>query len=217
MDRFFNLDNGIFRGLNKLVDCICLSLLFIVSCIPIFTIGAAYTALYYTVHKVIRNDRGYVWKTYAGAFKSNFKQATFMWLVMLFFGLVLYVDTRILISMANAGQAIGKVYVLFPLLIVFEILWALYIFPYTARFENTKKYIMKNAGLMAILHLPKTFLSLILAVATGLVVFIVPLSLVIVPTLFAWIESMIMESVFRKYMTEEDKIAEDEMNREYKN
>ena len=55
--KLFNPDSGIMRSLSKFTDCICLSLLFFVSCIPIVTIGTASTALYYTVHKVLRHDR----------------------------------------------------------------------------------------------------------------------------------------------------------------
>lgn len=44
--KLFNPDSGIMRSLSKFTDCICLSLLFFVSCIPIVTIGTASTALY---------------------------------------------------------------------------------------------------------------------------------------------------------------------------
>lgn len=37
----FNIDNKFFRALNKLVDMVILSFCWIISCIPVFTIGAA--------------------------------------------------------------------------------------------------------------------------------------------------------------------------------
>ena len=40
----FNIDNKFFRALNKLVDMVILSFCWIISCIPVFTIGAASTA-----------------------------------------------------------------------------------------------------------------------------------------------------------------------------
>ena len=51
----FNVDGGIMKALGKVTDIICLSLLFFVCSIPVFTMGTAGTALYYTVNKVIRN------------------------------------------------------------------------------------------------------------------------------------------------------------------
>ena len=53
----FNWDNIVFQMLGKLVDCVWVSILWVICCIPVFTIGASTTALYYTVHKSIRGDR----------------------------------------------------------------------------------------------------------------------------------------------------------------
>ena len=52
----FNIDNKFFRALNKLVDMVILSFCWIISCIPVFTIGAASTALYDTSRRVIHHD-----------------------------------------------------------------------------------------------------------------------------------------------------------------
>lgn len=68
----FNIDNKFFRALNKLVDMVILSFCWIISCIPVFTIGAASTALYDTSRRVIHHDEGYVWRGYWHAFKVNF-------------------------------------------------------------------------------------------------------------------------------------------------
>ena len=56
----FNIDNKFFRALNKLVDMVILSFCWIISCIPVFTIGAASTALYDTSRRVIHRDEGYL-------------------------------------------------------------------------------------------------------------------------------------------------------------
>ena len=60
MGDFFNVDNKFFQGLGKIIDVICLSAFWFFLCIPIVTAGAATTALYYTVNKVIRNNRSYI-------------------------------------------------------------------------------------------------------------------------------------------------------------
>ena len=91
----FNIDNKFFRALNKLVDMVILSFCWIISCIPVFTIGAASTALYDTSRRVIHRDEGYVWRGYWHAFKVNFKQATKAWLVQLIILIVLLGDIYI--------------------------------------------------------------------------------------------------------------------------
>lgn len=217
MDRIFNPDNGVFRALGKLIDCLWLSIIFILTCIPIFTIGAAMSSLYYTVQKVIRHDRGYIASEYFASFKNNFKQSTIIWLILLVSNLILFADIKILQELNRQGNEMGKAYIFFQVLMVLEIVWGLYIFPYMARFENKTKNILKNAAIMAVLHLPKTLLLVLLTVVFGLICFIIPIAIFLVPALHSWLGNLILESIFRKYMSDEDRNAEDEMNREYKN
>ncbi len=218
MNRIFNMDNGFFRTLSKLVDCIWLNFLFILTCIPIFTIGASMSAFYYTMQKVIRNDRGYVSSEYWHGLKMNFKQATLTWLIVLAVGLLTFFDRSFMKAMSEAGNKIGNMYVFFDVLLMLVILWCSYLFPYMARFVNGMKATMKNAALIAVANLPWTLLILVLLVVSGLLLWLfMPLSFFVVPVLFCWIQNRILERVFRKYMTEEDKAQEDEMNREYKN
>lgn len=217
MNRIFNMDNGVFRVLSKIIDCIYLSLIFLITCIPIFTIGASMTALYYTVQKVLKNDRGYVGGEYWHAFKTNFKQGTIIWLIVLAVGLVLFGDYKIMQAAAEAGNTIGKFYMFFGVMLALEVLWCIYLFPYLSRFENKTKVIMKNAGLIAILNLPRTLLIALMTLVAGLIVYLMPIMIFIVPALYTWMLNLILEKVFRKYMSEEDRALEDEMNREYKN
>ena len=83
MGDFFNVDNKFFQGLGKIIDVICLSAFWFFLCIPIVTAGAATTALYYTVNKVIRNNRSYIGREFWHAFKTNFRQSTIVWLILL--------------------------------------------------------------------------------------------------------------------------------------
>ena len=104
----FNIDNKFFRALNKLVDMVILSFCWIISCIPVFTIGAASTALYDTSRRVIHHDEGYVWRGYWHAFKVNFKQATKAWLVQLIILIVLLEDIYITWSGLKTGNQWGN-------------------------------------------------------------------------------------------------------------
>lgn len=217
MNRLFNMDNGIFRGLSKMVDCIFLSMLFWLTCIPIFTIGTAMSAMYYTVQKVIRHDRGYVASTYWSGLKMNFKQGTVIWLIVLAVGLLLFGDVEIMKAMLEAGNKIGNSYVFFGVMLFFEMVWCIYLFPYMSRFENKNKAVMKNAAFIAILNLPWTLLIILITVVFALILYIIPMTMIIVPAVYTWVLNLILERIFRKYMSEEDKAAEDEMNREYKN
>lgn len=59
MNRLFNYDNPVFQVLGRLLDLTILGLLFMVSCIPVVTVGAAASAIFRAVYdlKLSRNAR----------------------------------------------------------------------------------------------------------------------------------------------------------------
>ena len=60
MSRAFNFEGPVFTFLSRLADLFWLNLLFIVCCIPVITIGAATTALYYVTLKMAKDEEGYI-------------------------------------------------------------------------------------------------------------------------------------------------------------
>lgn len=213
----FNVDGEIMKALGKVTDIICLSMLFFICSIPIFTIGTAATALYYTVNKVIRNDRGYIFKDYVAAFKNNFKQTTPVWLLVMLLAGVLGMDIYLMYQWGQNGSKLGALVVIFLIMAAFLMAWAFYLFAYMARFENTRKQSMKNAALIALANLGWTVLLIVIGVAAAFFMYVFPVSIFFVPGLFTLLESFVLEKVFWKYMSEEDRAAEMERNREFKN
>lgn len=61
---------------GKLGDIVAVSVWFFVCCIPVFTIGASVSALYYAVNKSVCNNRGYVSQEFFRSFKNSFKVTT---------------------------------------------------------------------------------------------------------------------------------------------
>jgi hypothetical protein len=56
MNRIFGMDSPLVETLMKVGDCLCLSVLWLVFSLPVFTIGASSTALYATVHACFRRS-----------------------------------------------------------------------------------------------------------------------------------------------------------------
>lgn len=215
MGKIFNLEGRFYRFLEKFVNCILLSLMWMICCIPVVTIGTANTALYYTVNKVIRNDRGYIWSEFISAFKKNLKQSVILWLICLFFAVFMTGDLYVLThSMERTGYVTGGIG-LFLILLIVELALVLWMFPYIARFEGTKREIFSNSFVIAITNLFGTVTILALFAACLLILYFVPPLLLLVPAVFVWLSCGIQERIFRKYMSEEDKILEDERNGNY--
>ena len=157
MSNFFNMDNGFFRTLGKLADLMILNILFIVCSIPIFTIGASLTAMYYVTLKMAENEDGYIARSFFKSFRQNFRQATVIWLIMLLFGIVLVLDLLIM------KEATGTVWTVFRVIITatgfLYLIMLNYVFPVLARFYNNTKAIFKNSFIMAIADFPRTFVA----------------------------------------------------------
>ena len=204
MGGLFSIDNPIMRFLGKVTDCFILSILWCVCCIPIITAGASTTAFYYTVTKTIRNDRGYVLREFGDSFKSNFKQSTVVWLIMLLIVVFAFVDLYCAYRLMVAKVIPNFAFWFLVFFFVWIYMWMLYLLPYIARFENTTKKVMKNSFYMMIQNI---FWSILNAIVCGLgtIIFLmIPELVFIIAPVCMVLLSMGLERVFRKYMSEED-------------
>jgi uncharacterized membrane protein YesL len=89
MQEIFHPDSKFIAILSKITDMIILNLLFIFSCIPIFTIGASVTALFTVTLKLAIEEEISPVRDYLSAFKTYFKKATFLWMILVVLGGVL--------------------------------------------------------------------------------------------------------------------------------
>ena len=209
------ISNKVLDEINKIVDILWLCLIFFITCIPIITIGAATTSLYYVMLKVIKNDRGYVTSQYFSCFKKNFKQSTIIWLLLLAIYAFLGFDFIIMKSALSMGDVKGYVYYFFLFLMAIITVWSLYFFPYVARFQNTTKNLLRNTLIISILNIQWTLLLAgLFAFAWALIYMYAPVGL-IMPAMYHLFKIKIIERVFEKYMTPEDLEAEAERNRIY--
>ena len=155
---FFSLDSKFSQIMGRVFDLMMLNIIFLIMCIPIVTIGANFTAMYYVTLKMIKNEETYIFRTYWKSFRENFKQATAIWLILLAVLIVLILDLLLVMKMPGAITYLRFV---FLVLICFEAMVLSYVFPVLSRFDNTVKNTIKNSILMAIRHLPWTIMILL--------------------------------------------------------
>ena len=210
MGEIFNLENGFFRGMSKLVDCIFATLLWIIGCIPIITIGASTTALYYTVHKVIHQERGYIFHEFKHAFISNFKKSTISWIILMCLGTFLGSDAYLTYQLKQQGDKVGYVFYLILLLLLLELIVFIFIFPYIGRFEDNIKRTFKNAFFLSFGNPIKMILMLITFALSVYMVYVLPVLIVIAPTLYMLGIEQQMEKIYKKFLPPEE---EDELEK----
>lgn len=204
-----NPDNKIMNFLSKLGDMFILNILYLVCCIPIITIGAATTALYYNTLKLAENREAYVWKDFLKAFRENFLQATLIWLMMLAVFGVLVIN---ILTVGGLGEQLGSMVAVVSLVSgVFFVMTGVYVFPLLARFDNTVFQVIKFALLMSIRHFPSTVVIVavhgipLLLALVSLQVFVrgVGVVLLFVVSILAYIESKLFSRIFAGYYPKE--------------
>lgn len=200
----YKIGNKVITILSKMVDAAILSTMWVICSLPIFTIGASSTAMYYVTHKVLARSRGYLWKDYWEAFRSNFKQATKAWLLQLVIMIVFGLDIFIMRSVADQSTFYTLLLYIFYVLMALMIVWFYYTVAYQARFENTVRNSLKNAGIIAFLNLPWSLLIFAVFVFTVLVLIIIPIFIFFIPAVQFLVNDVILERIFRKYMSPED-------------
>lgn len=203
MRKFFAMDGKFWRVLTKVADIVWLNILTVLCCIPVITAGAALTALYSLTMKMVRDEEGYVTRSFFKAFGQNFLKSTVMWLIILAGTAVILADVFII---GNYAMEFFY-YLLIPMCAITLVLLGLflYVFQLQAYFENTIRGTMKNALKLAVAHLPYTLLFLILQALpivviilaiegyTGLVMLLVGCSGI------AYICSYAYRGIFEKY------------------
>ncbi len=225
MGKFFNMDNPIMRVLAKIIDAFYISVLWIFFSIPIVTLGASTQALYYTVHKSLKGDRGYVWESFWTAFKDHFKETLLITVIYeVLFALVTF-DRFLMGSWIDAGA--GNVKVFGVLLYVFIFLQFLLIVffvatcCYRARFEMDWKGSLKNSVRISLAFLPTSLLVLGLLLLSVLSFDLIsfsmwPFLIMFLPAVDALVLDFLYERIFRRFMTDEEKTLEEEYDQDRK-
>lgn len=207
----FSFNSWLSRFLYLVADIVLLHILWIICSLPIVTIGASTTALYSSCMKRIRRDEGYITGNFFRAFKSNFRQSTLIWLLLLAVGGILYMDLWIGLSVEGV---LGKIMLVScSMLLIPFFCTVLYIFPVQAKFENRILDNLKNAFLMSLSNFQWTlFLAFILATFVLLTLVFPPfmgLILIAGAGIFGYLTSCVFVYVFRKYLP--DELQEDAM------
>lgn len=210
--KFFSYESRFSQLLLKLCYACYLNLLWFVCSLPIVTMGAATTALYYVSLKIVREEESHVAATFFRSFKENFRQSTVLWLILLGAGLFLGADGYVVYHLRQSAAGTPAVVwtLVLAVLIAAGIAYTIvlmYVFPLVASVSNTNRAMLKNAFLIGTHYLFATILVfavhfamffLVVAVFTPLIIFGEGLCAL----LSAWLLNGVLRSV--SYVPEEE-------------
>lgn len=165
--RFFSYDSKFGQLFLKLSYGCCLNILWLICCLPIVTIGASTTALYYTSFKIAKDEGSFITTMFFRSFKQNFKQATIIWMIMLVTGLFIGADAILLARLRDASTGAAAVVWTLLLAAIFACMIAYVIeltiiFPLLSIASNTTANMFKNAFLIGTHYLFVTILVVLI-------------------------------------------------------
>ena len=156
----FDLDGPVFLAMAKLSKIVAVNLVYCVCCIPIFTIGAANTALHDCVCVLIKDeDDSKIVRRFFRTFKRKFGGSTFLWVICLLFLGFLAAYQFVINRMS--GMLYQSYQIVFFVLCILFLFGFQYLFPMQARFDMKSGEILKKAWMISVLGLPWTLASIV--------------------------------------------------------
>ena len=145
---FLDNDSTFGRLMTRCGIIIAANILFILFSLPVVTVGASFTAMYHVMFKTLRGD-GVInpFKQFWVGFKTNFKQATIYWVIVLLLTAFGFVDVMFCRQMGGVLEYF--MYAIYALGIVALVI-TLYFFPTLAAFEDSIPHLLRNALFFAV-------------------------------------------------------------------
>ena len=156
----FDTDNFFMRVCEKILDLVTVNLIFLLTCLPIVTIGIAKVSLYQTLFEIKGARRIKVTVAYIQAFRKSWKVGLKLGLLELLvvgislFDLVLFSRQETMRFQLLTVTCIG--------VIIYTSLMFLCIYTLASKFEKKVKDILQTGLIMVSLHFPWFFLMIAL-------------------------------------------------------
>lgn len=196
MKGIFNLDGPFYKWGTEIADIMILSLLWIVCSLPIFTIGASTTALFYVYGKKVRGEDPYIFQHFFKSFKENFKQST----VLTFLLGLLWTSVYLYYQILTKGDAKIWLWVMGIFFMVQVAIVTIYLFPVLSRFDLPIKNLVVLVFVFGNKHLITTVACGVLFVGGVLLVFSASPFSIFAPGIYGLLASYFLQRVFTKYI-----------------
>lgn len=243
MGKLFDLDSPLMHALSKMADIMWLNILTLIFATPLILeqlfflspvlfgdfnldvsfvfwawilgilfsipLGPALTAMHYVLLKIVRDEDSYVTKSYFKSLKENFKQGAILQVIQFTAGGILLLDYMLMKDNTGVYR-----YLLIAITLILYMV-SLYIFPLLSKFVNTVPGTLKNAGLMAILALPKTVLMVIASAIPLVIIYFFDVKAIPILILFGiagpgFLHALLYNNTFKRFEPKEDILSEEE-------
>lgn len=162
MKNILNLESPLMQMLTRIGDLILLNVLFLICCLPVITAGASLAALHKMTQEIVYETDSSTVKGFFRAFKANFRQATGLWLIILFVAAGLFCDYLLIVTFFSGSESVKWMIGLLVVLAILVVSVVSYMIPLLVRYENKMRQHMNNAVILSVIKLPRTLGLLLL-------------------------------------------------------
>ena len=207
MSNLFNSENWFWQGFGRIADYFILSILWMLTSLPVLTAGTACIAFYDTAAHCFR----YGERDMVGRFFRTFRKEllrgvslTVFWGILI---LALNMSYQIISQNAQAGDIwsmVSAVYFFTLFIPLGCICWTIAL---ESRFVYSFGHLLKNALLFTFAHLPQTLAVAALFVVTWNICLNFPFFVMVLPGVMGHLQVLFIEKVLGKYMPEEEAVS----------
>lgn len=206
------MDGPIYKIGTELADIMILTLYWFICCIPIVTIGASTSSLFYVYGKKVRDEDVYVTKDFFKSFTQNFKQSIPVTIILL----VLWISVSMYLSilLVYGGQA-PTVLAGIALFFTIEVtVISVYVLALLSRFYMKLPNLFVTAFVLAHKHLLTSVMILGTFVMLTFATLFVPILMFVFPALLVAILSYFVQKIFSKHIEDAVQMQKESENLE---
>lgn len=201
--KLFSFDGDFYTYTGKLFDLIMVSVYWILGCLPIITIGASFSALYASVTKSVRHDRGSISGQFWKAYKQNLLSS--VPLTLIYGGVMFLMLLNMGILHARTDSLWGLfMIVLYGIILLIFLTGTFYVFPALSRFDMPAGWFVKLAFYMTMRHLPISVLLLAMFAVSYLALLNQPAFFLLIPGVVACVASAMLEPLLDRHMPKQE-------------
>ena len=193
-------NSWLYKASKAIGDIVIMSALFLLCCLPVVTIGASASALYFTVYRKYQMRSDSLSKDFMRSFKENLKSGIILNMLYLIYGGA--VGFNIWFAINGLGDIkLPDWYLLVSFVPLLPIIFTLpFVYPLLARFRNGIKGTIMNSFTLCMMSFPKFLLILLIAAAAIAVSIFFPPSALITPVAATYLIQMLTEKSFEAAM-----------------
>lgn len=202
-------DSPIMSFLARVADLVILNVLWLLCCLPVVTAGASTTAMYHVVRHLQEESISSVTRDFFRSFKSDFRQATPVYLLLLIPTAAVVMNAWILSAQSSdiVPVYVRAIWMVSALMLTFVVS---FVYPVVAYFDDTVWKTLRTAAVLAVAKLPRTVLISAINLLPIIMLFVsLPFFLrssifwlLIGGSLTAYLNMLILRPVFKKIIDE---------------